>query len=90
MNDDYVEGQLFIKGTVTQIEKLKKIETGNYSIKEIDVILSKILLEPSFFSNVSDVVDLYWIVQSVFEFINYYVSWLHRNFIIFSMVFTIF
>nr|XP_050852872.1 uncharacterized protein LOC127065059 isoform X1 [Vespula vulgaris] len=72
VNDDYVEGQLFIKGTVTQIEKLKKIETGNYSIKEIDVILSKILLEPSFFSNVSDVVDLYWIVQSVFEFINYY------------------
>ncbi|KAL2742470.1 chloride channel CLIC-like protein 1 isoform X3 [Vespula maculifrons] len=72
VNDDYVEGQLFIKGTVTQIEKLKKIETGNYSIKEIDVILSKILLEPSLFSNVSDVVDLYWIVQSVFEFINYY------------------
>ncbi|KAF7399785.1 hypothetical protein HZH68_008377 [Vespula germanica] len=72
MNDDFVEGQLFIKGTVTQIETLKKVETGNYSIKEIDVILSKILLEPSFFSNVSDVVDLYWIVQSAFEFINYY------------------
>ncbi|XP_043671220.1 uncharacterized protein LOC122630612 [Vespula pensylvanica] len=72
MNDDFVEGQLFIKGTVMQIETLKKVETGNYSIKEIDVILSKILLEPSFFSNISNVVDLYWIVQSAFELINYY------------------
>ncbi|KAL2713076.1 chloride channel CLIC-like protein 1 isoform X3 [Vespula squamosa] len=69
INDGFVEGQLFIKGTETQIETLRKVETGNYSIKEIDMILSEILLEPSFFSNVSDMFDLYWIVQSIFEFI---------------------
>ncbi|XP_046818674.1 chloride channel CLIC-like protein 1 isoform X2 [Vespa crabro] len=72
-DDDTLKGQLFVKGTRAQIETLRKIETDNYSLKEIDIILSKILLEPSFYNNVSDMFDLYWISQSALKFIrNYY------------------
>ncbi|XP_047352872.1 chloride channel CLIC-like protein 1 isoform X2 [Vespa velutina] len=72
-NDDTVKGQLFVKGTRAQIETLRKVETNNYSMKEIDVILSKILLESLSFDNASDMFDLYWISQSALKFtMDYY------------------
>ncbi|XP_035726306.1 uncharacterized protein LOC118443428 isoform X2 [Vespa mandarinia] len=74
-DDDTVKGQLFVKGTRAQIETLRKVETDNYSMKEIDVILSKILLEPSFFDNVSDMFDLYWVNQSALKFITDYYAY---------------
>lgn len=88
-DDETVEGLLFIRGTTTQIETLRKIETENYSIKEIDIILGKILSEPSFSSRVSNMFDSNWDIQSALKFINQNVSQLHHNFLIFSMVFAI-
>ncbi|XP_043494478.1 uncharacterized protein LOC122519211 isoform X2 [Polistes fuscatus] len=72
MDDDLVEGHLFIKGTKMQIEKLRKVEIGDYSLKEIDLILSAILLEPSLFDIVYDTINFNWFIQSVFKFVNSY------------------
>ncbi|KAI4479969.1 hypothetical protein M0804_010708 [Polistes exclamans] len=70
--DDLVEGHLLIKGTKMQIEKLRNVEIEDYSLKEIDLILSEILLEPSLADVVLDTINFNWSIQSVFNFVNSY------------------
>ncbi|XP_015186634.1 PREDICTED: uncharacterized protein LOC107071824 isoform X2 [Polistes dominula] len=71
-DDDLVEGHLFIKGTKMQIEKLQKVEIGDYSLKEIDLIFSEILLEPSLVDIVLNTINFNWIIQSVLKFVYSY------------------
>lgn len=73
-DDDLVEGYIFIKGTKMQIEKLMKAEIGDYSLKEIDLILSEILLEPSLVDIVFDTINFHSIIQSVLKFVNSYIE----------------
>ncbi|KAK2584482.1 hypothetical protein KPH14_006857 [Odynerus spinipes] len=74
VEDDLIEGQLFIKGTSSQIRALRRIETGNYSLKEIDSILSEIILQSSYYNYFFHVPNSSEVVQSLSNFLDYYVE----------------
>ncbi|KAI4498498.1 hypothetical protein M0802_006433 [Mischocyttarus mexicanus] len=74
MDDDLVEGHLLLKGTKMQIEKLKKVNTRDYSLKEIDLILNKIILEPSYVDIAFNTINFNRIIQPVCQFINNYIE----------------
>lgn len=65
-----LNGQLFITATSEQIETLKKLDIEDSSIKDIDSILSQIILKSSYYNLLFDMPNLFEVTQSLAKFFN--------------------
>lgn len=70
VENDVLNGQLFIKATSEQIETLKKLEIEDSSIKDIDSILSQIILKSSYYNYFFDMSNSFDVFKSLAKFVN--------------------